>query len=149
MGWLIALGILLALGCLPLGISGIYEASGPIANLLIGPVKISLYHRKKKKKKILRRRKRGNSPIGRNCACTEKGRQFCGFSSFGQGCNGFPWRLSAETADQTPGNAPLHGRRRSLRFGHQLRACLGSCGKSYASVGAAVCNQKAGYPSPM
>lgn len=50
MGWLIALGILLALGCLPLGINGIYEASGPIANLLIGPVKIALYPREKKKK---------------------------------------------------------------------------------------------------
>lgn len=51
MGWLIALGILLILGCLPLGISGIYEASGPIARLLIGPVKLTVYPRKKKKKK--------------------------------------------------------------------------------------------------
>ena len=51
MGWLIALGVLLALGCLPLGISGIYEASGPIANLLIGPVRIALYPRKKKERK--------------------------------------------------------------------------------------------------
>ena len=50
MGWLIALGVLLALGCLPLGISGIYEASGLLANLLIGPVKIALYPREKKKK---------------------------------------------------------------------------------------------------
>lgn len=50
MGWLMALGVLLALGCLPLGISGIYEASGPIANLLIGPVKIALYPREKRKK---------------------------------------------------------------------------------------------------
>lgn len=48
MGWLIALGILLALGCLPLGIGGIYEASGPRANLLIGPIKIALYPREKK-----------------------------------------------------------------------------------------------------
>ncbi len=50
MGWLIALGVLLALGCLPLGISGIYEADGPIANLLIGPVRIALYPREKMEK---------------------------------------------------------------------------------------------------
>ena len=53
MGWLIALGVLLVLGCLPLGISGIYEASGPIANLLIGPVKITLYPREKREKEKL------------------------------------------------------------------------------------------------
>lgn len=52
MGWLIALGVLLVLGCLPLGISGIYEAAGPIANLLIGPVRIALFPRKKKEKEV-------------------------------------------------------------------------------------------------
>lgn len=50
MGWLIALGVLLVLGCLPLGISGIYKADGPVAKLLIGPVKIALYPREKKEK---------------------------------------------------------------------------------------------------
>ena len=50
MGWLIALAVLLALGCLPLGISGIYKADGPVAKLLIGPVKIALYPREKKEK---------------------------------------------------------------------------------------------------
>lgn len=50
MGWGIALAILVLLGCLPLGVSGIYEASGPVANLLIGPLRIALYPRAKKEK---------------------------------------------------------------------------------------------------
>lgn len=50
MGWLIALAVLVLLGCLPLGIRGIYAESGPTADLLIGPVKIRLFPGKKKKK---------------------------------------------------------------------------------------------------
>ena len=51
MGWLIALAILVALGCLPLGVRGIYQAEGPQVSLLIGPAKILLYPGKKKEKK--------------------------------------------------------------------------------------------------
>ena len=51
MGWLIALAVLILLGCLPLGISGIYDESGAIANLLVGPLRIALYPGKKKEKK--------------------------------------------------------------------------------------------------
>ena len=50
MGWLIALGVLFLLGCLPLGISIVYDASGPVANLLAGPFRIALYPRKKGEK---------------------------------------------------------------------------------------------------
>lgn len=50
MGWVISLAVLVLLGCLPLGISGIYEAAGPTAKLLVGPVRIALYPRKKKEK---------------------------------------------------------------------------------------------------
>lgn len=50
MGWIITLGVLLLLGCLPLGISGIYESSGSVVNWLIGPTKIALYPRAKKAK---------------------------------------------------------------------------------------------------
>ena len=50
MGWVITLGVLVLLGCLPLGISGIYESSGPVANWLIGPIKIALYPGKNKEK---------------------------------------------------------------------------------------------------
>ncbi|MBE6941463.1 MAG: DUF2953 domain-containing protein [Ruminococcaceae bacterium] len=51
MGWLIALAVLVLLGCLPLGVRGIYAASGATADLLIGPVKIRLLPGKKKEKK--------------------------------------------------------------------------------------------------
>ena len=51
MGWLIALAILVALGCLPLGVRGIYEAKGSQISLLIGPAKVLLYPGKKKEKK--------------------------------------------------------------------------------------------------
>lgn len=50
MGWVITLAVLALIGCIPLGISGIYESSGPVANWLIGPIKIPLYPRKKKEK---------------------------------------------------------------------------------------------------
>lgn len=48
MGWLIALGVLILLGCLPLGISAIYNADGAIAKLIAGPFRIMLYPREKK-----------------------------------------------------------------------------------------------------
>ena len=50
MGWLITLGILILLGFMPLGICGIYDAGGPTAKLLIGPVRILLYPKQKKSK---------------------------------------------------------------------------------------------------
>lgn len=50
MGWLIALAVLVLLGCLPLGVCGIYAASGATADLLIGPVKIRVFPGKKKEK---------------------------------------------------------------------------------------------------
>ena len=51
MGWLITLGILVLIACVPLGISGIYDKSGAVLQLLIGPFSILLYPQKKKKDK--------------------------------------------------------------------------------------------------
>lgn len=48
MGWLVALGILVLLLCLPLGISAVYDAAGPVVHLIAGPVRIALYPTKKK-----------------------------------------------------------------------------------------------------
>ena len=45
MGWLIALGILVLLGCIPLGIRVKYDADGFTADLLTGPVRMRLYPR--------------------------------------------------------------------------------------------------------
>lgn len=50
MGWIITFAVLALIGAIPLGISGIYDSSGPVANWLIGPIKIPLYPRKKKEK---------------------------------------------------------------------------------------------------
>ena len=50
MGWLIALGALILLGCLPLGVSAIYNADGAVAKLIAGPIRILLYPREKKDK---------------------------------------------------------------------------------------------------
>lgn len=49
MGWLIALGILILLGALPLGIRVRYDEDGIIADALAARVPIRLYPRKKKK----------------------------------------------------------------------------------------------------
>ena len=51
MGWLIALGILVLLMCLPLGISGIYDGSGAQVRLILGPIRLLLYPGKGKKEK--------------------------------------------------------------------------------------------------
>ena len=51
MGWLIALGVLVLLALLPLGVSARYDASGVLVRLIAGPLRLRLYPRKKKKKK--------------------------------------------------------------------------------------------------
>ena len=48
MGWLIALAVLVLLGCLPVGISAIYDVSGPLVRLIAGPIRITLFPTKKK-----------------------------------------------------------------------------------------------------
>lgn len=61
-GWLIALGIVAAIGLFPVGISLAYEASGAGARLLLGPVRLTLYPRKKGKKRK-KRKKQKNAPV--------------------------------------------------------------------------------------
>jgi hypothetical protein len=51
MGWLIALGVLIALAILPIGISVHYDADGPLASLIAGPIRIRLFPGKPKQKK--------------------------------------------------------------------------------------------------
>lgn len=57
MGWLIALAILVLIACIPLGVSVIYNKSGAILRLLIGPFSILLYPQKKKKEKTKKPKK--------------------------------------------------------------------------------------------
>lgn len=50
MGWLIALGVLILLAFLPLGISARYDSGGPLVKLIAGPVRVTVYPGKKKEK---------------------------------------------------------------------------------------------------
>lgn len=52
MGWLIALAVILLLGCLPLGASVRYDADGPLVRLIAGPIRIQLFPAKKKAEKV-------------------------------------------------------------------------------------------------
>ena len=49
-GWLIFLGILVAIGILPVGASVRYDEAGPRVRLILGPMKLLLYPRQKKEK---------------------------------------------------------------------------------------------------
>ena len=51
MVWMIALGVLIALAVLPIGVRACYNEGGPRVWLYIGPVKISLYPKQKREKK--------------------------------------------------------------------------------------------------
>ncbi len=51
MGWLIALGILLAIGMIPVGLRVRYNDAGMRLWVLAGPVRINLYPRPQKEKK--------------------------------------------------------------------------------------------------
>ena len=51
MGWLIALGILVGIAVLPIGISAVYNSGGAVVQALVGPVRFTVYPRKKKASK--------------------------------------------------------------------------------------------------
>ena len=50
MGWLIALGILVLLAYLPLGVALRYDSGGPLARVIAGPLRIQIFPSKKEKK---------------------------------------------------------------------------------------------------
>lgn len=49
-GWLIALGVVVLLACLPLGVSATYNAQGAAVRMIAGPVRFLVYPSKRKKK---------------------------------------------------------------------------------------------------
>ena len=51
MGWFIALGVVVLLAVLPLGVSVRYNSDGPLVRVILGPVKITVFPLPKKKKK--------------------------------------------------------------------------------------------------
>lgn len=48
-GWLIALAVVVLLAIAPLGVSVKYDASGPLARLIAGPLRVTVYPPRKKK----------------------------------------------------------------------------------------------------
>ena len=56
-GWLIALGVLLLLAILPIGVSAVYNAEGPLVRVILGPVRWTVYPEKKKQKKPKEKRR--------------------------------------------------------------------------------------------
>ncbi len=51
MRWLIALGVLIVLAALPLGVRVVYDQEGPQVRLILGPVRMTLYPRPRKEQK--------------------------------------------------------------------------------------------------
>ena len=51
MGWWITLGFVTLLAILPLGIRVLYDESGPVVKIVLGPVKFTVFPRPKKEKK--------------------------------------------------------------------------------------------------
>lgn len=51
MGWLIALGVLILIAMLPIGISALYDAEGPQAIVYVGPIRFFVFPAKKKEKR--------------------------------------------------------------------------------------------------
>lgn len=73
MSWLIALGVLILLGCMPLGISAVYDSDGPVVKLLTGPMRFTLFPRKKKEGPKPTRAERDHESVKKNTASvTEK-----------------------------------------------------------------------------
>ena len=58
-GWLIALGIVIAIAILPIGASFCYDESGPRIKLIVGPVKVLVFPRPKKAEKEKQKDKKG------------------------------------------------------------------------------------------
>lgn len=58
MGWWIALGILVLLAILPLGVSVKYDAGGPLVRVIAGPIRFTVFPMKKKEKKPKKEKKK-------------------------------------------------------------------------------------------
>lgn len=61
MGWWIALGVVLLLAILPLGVSAKYDGGGALLRVILGPVRLTLYPRRKKEKKETAKKEEGES----------------------------------------------------------------------------------------
>lgn len=63
MGWLIALGVVVLLAVLPLGVSVRYNSEGPLVRILAGPIRITVFPRPKKEKKKPKKTEVQQAPV--------------------------------------------------------------------------------------
>lgn len=63
MGWLIALGVLLLLAVLPLGVRFLYDSDGPVLHILAGPLRFKVFpsHKEKPQKEKLKEKKKSTT----------------------------------------------------------------------------------------
>ncbi len=65
MGWLIALGILVLLAILPLGVAVRYSDAGPLVKLIAGPIRLRLFPRKKTESQKKKAQPKEQKPKGK------------------------------------------------------------------------------------
>lgn len=62
MGWLIALGVLIGIAILPLGVSVVYDASGTRVSVIAGPARFAVFPKKKRaasdQKKVVKKKEK-------------------------------------------------------------------------------------------
>lgn len=80
--WWIALGIVSLIAILPVGISGIYDESGPLVRLIIGPVRLLLYPTKPKENKEQIKDKQPRKTVSQATTNTEKEKKGGSISDF-------------------------------------------------------------------
>ena len=80
--WWIALGIVSLIAILPVGISGIYDESGPLVRLIIGPVRLLLYPTKPKENKEQIKDKQPRKTASQATINTEKEKKGGSISDF-------------------------------------------------------------------
>lgn len=62
MGWWIALGIVVLLAVLPIGVCALYDSDGAVVRVIAGPVRVTLFPRKKKADKPKKEKKPKKEP---------------------------------------------------------------------------------------
>ena len=74
MGWLIALGILILLGCLPLGVLLWYNQDGFVLKAVAGPISIPILPKKEKSKKKAEKKskKKSEKPQKKKAVTSQK-----------------------------------------------------------------------------
>lgn len=88
MGWYIALGVVVLLAILPVGVSASYCEAGFRGKLLVGPMGLTLYPRKKKQEKQVKQEKQAPAPDGEKTttppAAEKKGGKLTDFLPLGK-----------------------------------------------------------------